>query len=85
MASHLQSLNERYGLKGAAVVGVMLVKGVCKALGMDTLEVVGATGGVNTDMMAKAKAAISALQSYDFVLLHVKAADVYGHDGDAPG
>ena len=82
---HLTSLKEKYELSGAAVVGVMLVKGVCKALGMDTLEVEGATGGVDTDMMAKAKAAISALKTRDFVLLHVKACDVYGHDGDAQG
>ncbi|MEE9152075.1 MAG: 2,3-bisphosphoglycerate-independent phosphoglycerate mutase [Thermoplasmata archaeon] len=82
---HLASLKEKYELSGAAVVGVMLVKGVCKALGMDTLEVEGATGGVDTDMMAKAKAAISALKTRDFVLLHVKACDVYGHDGDAQG
>lgn len=81
----LKSIKEKYGLKSAAVVGVMLVKGVCKAMGMNTLEVKGATGGVDTDMMAKAKAAISALESHDFVLLHIKACDVYGHDGDAKG
>jgi 2,3-bisphosphoglycerate-independent phosphoglycerate mutase len=85
MAARLQGLRETYGLQGAAVVGVMLVKGVCRALGMETLEVPGATGGVDTDMMAKAKAAITALEKYDFVLLHIKACDVYGHDGDFQG
>jgi 2,3-bisphosphoglycerate-independent phosphoglycerate mutase len=84
-APKLQSIQEKFGLESAAVVGVMLVKGVCKAMGMDALEVKGATGGVDTDVMAKAKAAISALRSYDFVLLHIKACDIYGHDGDAPG
>ena len=85
MAVNLQSTEERHGLKSAAVVGVALVKGVCRALGMDTPQVEGATGGVDTDMMAKAKAAISELESHDFVLLHIKAADVFGHDGDALG
>lgn len=85
MTPNLRSTKEKYGLKSAAVVGVMLVKGVCKALGMEIIEVKGATGGVDTDMMAKAKAAVSALKSHDFVLLHVKACDVYGHDGDAQG
>ena len=84
-AAHLESLKDRFGISGAAVVGVMLVKGVCRALGMETLEVPGATGGVDTDMNAKAKAALSALDNYDFVLLHVKACDVYGHDGDFQG
>jgi 2,3-bisphosphoglycerate-independent phosphoglycerate mutase len=84
-APKLQSIEEKFNLKSAAVVGVMLVKGVCKAMGMDALEVRGATGGVDTDMIAKAKAVISALKKYDFVLLHVKACDIYGHDGDALG
>jgi 2,3-bisphosphoglycerate-independent phosphoglycerate mutase len=76
---------EKYKLKSAAIVGVMLVKGVCKALGMDIIEVEGATGGVDTDMMAKAKAAVSALEDHDFVVLHIKAADIFGHDNDAKG
>ncbi len=84
-AVHLRSMEEKFGLKSAAVVGVMLVKGVCRAVGMNMIEVKGATGGVDTDMMAKAKAAISALKDHDFVLLHVKACDVFGHDGDALG
>lgn len=82
-APHLKSLEERYGLSSAAIVGVMLVKGVCKALGMETPRIEGATGGVDTDMMAKGRAAITALENHDFVLLHVKACDIYGHDGDA--
>jgi 2,3-bisphosphoglycerate-independent phosphoglycerate mutase len=84
-APKLIPFNEKYKLKSAAIVGVMLVKGVCMALGMDIIEVEGATGGVDTDMMAKAKAAVSALEDHDFVLLHVKAADVFGHDNDAKG
>jgi 2,3-bisphosphoglycerate-independent phosphoglycerate mutase len=84
-APNLTNLQEKYGLSGSAIVGVMLVKGVCRALGMETSEVEGATGGVDTDMMAKAKAAITALETHDFVLLHVKACDILGHDGDAKG
>jgi 2,3-bisphosphoglycerate-independent phosphoglycerate mutase len=84
-APKLTSLKEKYDLDSAAVVGVMLVKGVCKALGMDIIDVEGATGGVDTDMMAKAKAAVTALENSDFVLLHIKAPDVFGHDNDAKG
>jgi 2,3-bisphosphoglycerate-independent phosphoglycerate mutase len=84
-APKLTSFKEKYDLNSAAVVGVMLVKGVCKALGMNIIEVEGATGGVDTDMMAKAKAAQSSLENNDFVLLHVKAADIFGHDNDAKG
>jgi 2,3-bisphosphoglycerate-independent phosphoglycerate mutase len=84
-APHLTSLKEKYGLSSSAIVGVMLVKGVCKALGMETPFVEGVTGGVDTDMMAKGKAAISAIENHDFVLLHIKACDILGHDGDAKG
>jgi 2,3-bisphosphoglycerate-independent phosphoglycerate mutase len=85
MAPHLMGLQEKYGLTGSAIVGVMLVKGVCKALGMDTPSVEGATGGIDTDLMAKGKAAMNELDNHDFVLLHIKACDVYGHDGDTQG
>jgi 2,3-bisphosphoglycerate-independent phosphoglycerate mutase len=73
------------GLKGAAVVGISLVKGVCRIAGMDLIEVKGATGGKDTDLKAKASAALKALGTYDFVLLHVKATDVFGHDNDPAG
>lgn len=84
-APHLTSLKDKYGLSSSAIVGVMLVKGVCKALGMETPSVEGVTGGVDTDMMAKGRAAIKALENHDFVLLHIKACDILGHDGDAKG
>src|SRR5438093_845436 len=43
----------------------------------------GATGGLDTDMIAKADAALEALRSHDLVVLHVKAPDLCGHDGNA--
>jgi 2,3-bisphosphoglycerate-independent phosphoglycerate mutase len=72
-----------YGVKAACIAAAPLVKGVCKAVGMRTIVVKGATGTPQTDYMAKAKAAVEALKNYDLVLLHVKAADVASHDGEA--
>ncbi|MFQ6127764.1 MAG: 2,3-bisphosphoglycerate-independent phosphoglycerate mutase [Thermoplasmata archaeon] len=77
----LQSFQERHGLTGATISGVTLVRGICTSLNMEILEVKGATGGLDTDMIAKADAAMMALGSNDFVYLHVKAADICGHDG----
>jgi 2,3-bisphosphoglycerate-independent phosphoglycerate mutase len=79
------SISEKWGLKSAAVVGVPLVRGICKAVSMDIIHVEGATGGLDTDMIAKTNAALDALKDYDFVLLHIKASDIGGHDGDAVG
>ncbi|MFQ6107147.1 MAG: 2,3-bisphosphoglycerate-independent phosphoglycerate mutase [Thermoplasmata archaeon] len=77
----LQPFQERYGVKVAAISGVTLVRGICMSLGMEMLEVEGATGGLDTDMIAKAEAAVRALESNDFVYMNVKAADICGHDG----
>jgi len=57
-----------------------LVKGVCKAAGMKLINVSEATGTYDTDVLAKAKAAVKALPSYDFVFVHVKATDIASHD-----
>ena len=80
---HLSSVAERYGLKAAGIAGVALIKGICRAVGIEVLDVRGATGGLDTDMIGKADAALRALGSHDFVLVNVKAADLCGHDGNA--
>jgi len=70
-----------YGIRPAAIAAMPLVKGVCKTAGMRLISVPEATGTYETDVIAKARAAVSALQSYDFVLVHVKATDLASHDG----
>ncbi len=78
----IQPFEKRYGLKGACIAGVSLIKGICKVVGLDLIEVKGATGGLDTDMEAKARAALEALKTYDFLLMNVKATDIASHDGD---
>jgi len=51
--------------------------------GMKVIDVPGATGSVNTDLNAKAKAALKALKTHELVLLHVKGFDEASHDGNA--
>jgi 2,3-bisphosphoglycerate-independent phosphoglycerate mutase len=79
---HPPSFHDRFGLNAACVAGGALYKGVASFIGMDVLMVPGATGDRNTDLGAKAKAAAKALESYDFVFMHVKLCDSAGHDGD---
>lgn len=69
-----------YGIFPAAIAAIPLVRGVCKMAGMHLLLARGATGTYKTDFLAKAEAAVRALKSYDFVLIHVKATDLAGHD-----
>jgi len=74
---------ERLHLKAAGIAGVALIRGMFRIVGIDVIDVAGATGGLDTDMIAKANAALEALDAYDFVVLHVKAPDLCGHDGKA--
>ncbi len=76
----IEPLTLLYGIRPAVVAAVPLVRGVCKTAGMRLIPVPGATGTYETDVIAKAKAAVQALQSYDFVLVHVKATDLASHD-----
>jgi len=78
----LDSLEERFGIRGAGIAGVTLIKGICRLVGMDVVDVPGATGGLDTDYLEKAKAALRSLETHDLVFVNVKSSDVAGHDGD---
>ncbi|MBC7131018.1 2,3-bisphosphoglycerate-independent phosphoglycerate mutase [Candidatus Bathyarchaeota archaeon] len=82
---HLKPFRELYGLKGACVAAVSLIKGICRLAGMTVLNVEGATGDVDTDTMAKAEAALKALENHDFVFVHVEGPDEASHEGDLEG
>ena len=50
---------------------------------MEVLEIPGATGDLSSDLGAKARAAILALEAHDLVVVHVEAPDEAAHAGDA--
>ncbi len=79
----MKTFSELYGLKGAVISAVDLVKGLGVYAGLDIIEVEGATGLYDTNYEGKAQAAIDSLNNgYDFVYLHVEATDEAGHEGD---
>ncbi|MFQ6052717.1 MAG: 2,3-bisphosphoglycerate-independent phosphoglycerate mutase [Candidatus Bathyarchaeia archaeon] len=75
-------LTELYGVRAASVAVTPTVRGACLAAGFDLHDAPGATGGVDTDAVAKAEAAERILPGYDVVYVHVKGTDVASHDGD---
>lgn len=81
----VESFKERYGMKLAFITGTTLIKGIGKYIGADLIEVEGATGNKLTNLKNKFEAALNALGSHDAVLVHIKAADELGHDGDFEG
>ncbi|MEM2094624.1 MAG: 2,3-bisphosphoglycerate-independent phosphoglycerate mutase [Candidatus Bathyarchaeia archaeon] len=78
----LEPLTAIYGVRALAIAAGALYRGVAKCVGMDVLDVPGATGDYHTDVIAKAKAAVANLSKYDFVFVHIKAADSASHDGN---
>lgn len=79
----MKTMSELYGIKGAVISAVDLVKGLGIYAGLDVIEVEGATGLYDTNYEGKARAAVEALKhGYDFVYVHVEATDEAGHEGD---
>ena len=81
--ARMESFKKKYGLNGAAITAVDLVKGLANLIGFDFIKVEGATGYFDTDYRAKGLAAIDAIKKYDIVLVHVEATDEAGHAGKA--
>ena len=78
----MKSFKDKYGLKGAVITAVHLLKGIGKILGMKIIDVPGATGYLDTNYKGKAEYAIKALKENDIVFVHVEAPDEAGHEGD---
>jgi 2,3-bisphosphoglycerate-independent phosphoglycerate mutase len=80
----LPRFREAFGLRGAVVSAVDLVRGLGRAAGMRVLDVEGATGLLDTNYEGKVQAALGYLldRGGDFVFLHVEAPDECGHAGD---
>ena len=79
----METFKERFGVTGAVITAVDLIKGLGIYAGLDVIEVEGATGLYDTNYEGKADACLAALEERDFVYVHVEAADEAGHERDA--
>ena len=69
-----------HGLNAAVISAVDLIKGIAKCAEMQSIDVPGATGNVDTNFAGKAQAAVDALKNgADFVYVHMEAPDECGH------
>lgn len=78
----LPSFESSFGRRGALVCGLDFLKGIAIAAGIETKNIVGATGYIDTNLRAKLRFAINYLRNYDFVYLHVNALDEAAHMRD---
>ena len=69
----------KFGLDGAVISAVDLLKGIAKCAGMEAPEVEGATGYIDTNFVGKAECALKELETKDFVYIHLEAPDECGH------
>ncbi|MDR2647405.1 MAG: cofactor-independent phosphoglycerate mutase [Oscillospiraceae bacterium] len=80
----LPSFESLRGKKGTVISAVDLLKGIGILAGMQTPDVQGATGWLDTNYEGKARCAVDAFKSgQDFVYLHMEATDECGHRGEA--
>ncbi|MBM3998773.1 MAG: cofactor-independent phosphoglycerate mutase [Planctomycetes bacterium] len=83
-APALEPFADRFGVRGAMITAVDLLRGLATLIGWPCIEVPGATGYTDTDYAAKGRYAIDALDMADLVCVHVEATDEASHEGDAP-
>lgn len=78
----LDSFEEKFGLKGAIISAVDLLKGIAVGAKMRAPNVIGATGTLETNWQGKVDAAIECFENgIEYVYLHMEAPDECGHQG----
>lgn len=78
------NFKSKNGVSGCVVSAVDLLKGIGICAGMDTPEVKGATGYIDTNFEGKTEAGIEAFKKgTELVYLHFEAPDECGHRGEA--
>ncbi|MBI1912786.1 MAG: cofactor-independent phosphoglycerate mutase [Deltaproteobacteria bacterium] len=80
-APQMPAMRERFGIEGSIISAVDLMKGIGIYAGLEVINVPGATGYIDTNYKGKADAALNALETKDFVCVHVEAPDEAGHNG----
>ncbi|MEE3497978.1 cofactor-independent phosphoglycerate mutase [Ruminococcus sp. YE282] len=80
----LDTFFKKFGKKGSMISAVDLLKGIAICAGMNSVDVDGATGYIDTNFDGKCQAAINEFKNgSDLVYIHVEAPDECGHRGEA--
>lgn len=79
------SFKKLTGMRGACVGGLDFLHGMAMAADMHFDVIPGATGYIDTDYRAKAEYAKRYIKDYDFVMVHINAADEEAHQRNHQG
>jgi len=80
-APSMPTLKEKFGLTGAMISAVDLLKGLGVYAGLEPISVPGVTGYLDTNYAGKVDAALKALETGDLVYVHIEAPDETSHEG----
>lgn len=78
----LPAFESTYGKRAALVCGLDFLKGIAIAAGIETKNIVGTTGYIDTNLRAKMRFSVNYLRNYDFLYLHVNSLDEAAHNRD---
>lgn len=76
---NIPSFEEIHNIKGAIVCKTEIVKGIGKAMKMYCPDIENTTADIDTDLIAKGKAALELNKNFDFVMLHINGSDESAH------
>jgi len=83
MMGPLPRVTDMYSMKTACIAGDKTILGLTRLAGFDVFSDDRFTGEFDTDVMGKARKAVELLEGgYDWVLVHLKATDLAGHDNE---
>jgi 2,3-bisphosphoglycerate-independent phosphoglycerate mutase len=82
-APTMPTYEAKYGIRGAAISAVDLVRGIARYAGLRVIPVPGITGFLDTNYAGKAIYGLASLDDGDFIYIHVEAPDEAAHLGDA--
>ncbi len=77
----MEPFKRRFGLEGCVVAAVDVIKGIGIMAGLKPIDVPGATGWIDSNLLGKASSGLEALKEVDFLYLHVEAPDEASHMG----
>ncbi len=78
----IKTYKELFNLTGVVVSAVDLVKGIGICAGLESIDVPGATGWIDTNYQGKIDTALNALSHVDFAYVHIEAPDESAHQGN---
>lgn len=75
----MPSFNNKFNMNGSVVAGLDFLRGLGEAARMESKEIRGATGYLDTNLKEKLKYAKNFLRNNDFLLVHYNATDEESH------